>query len=191
LAFGIKAGGQLLNIDFTKLNPSNSSDVIFQNNINNKFSPNVGVGLYYYNATSYLGLSVPMLLQTKAYDEFAYADVNRRQHLYFTGGKVFDLSSTIKFKPSFVAKMVAGAPLQADFSGNFMFNERFTVGASYRWSSSLSGMVGFKVSNRLAIGYGYDRETTRLSNFNSGSHEIFLQYDLFKISQQVETPRFF
>jgi type IX secretion system PorP/SprF family membrane protein len=104
---------------------------------------------------------------------------------------VFDLSNNIRFKPSFVAKMVAGAPLQADVSANFMFNDRFTVGASYRWSAALSAMVGFKVSNRLAIGYGYDRETTRLSNFNSGSHEIFLQYDLFKIDQQVETPRFF
>jgi type IX secretion system PorP/SprF family membrane protein len=191
LAFGIKAGGQLLNIDYTKLNANNTTDLVFQNNINNKFTPNVGVGLYYYNATSYLGLSSPMLLQTKGYDEFAYADVNRRQHLYFTGGKVFNLTDNIKFKPSFVAKMVAGAPLQADVSANFMFNERFTVGASYRWSAALSAMVGFKVSNRLAIGYGYDRETTRLANFNSGSHEIFLQYDLFKISQQVETPRFF
>ena len=191
LAFGIKAGGQLLNIDYTKLNHYNPSDVSFRNNIANQFSPNIGVGLFYYNENSYLGLSVPMLLETKSYDEFAYSDVNRRQHFYLAGGKVFDLAYNLKFKPAFVAKMVAGAPLQVDLTGNFLINDKFTVGLAYRWSAALSALVGFKVNDRVSIGYGYDRETTRLSNFNSGSHEIFLQFDLFKINQQVETPRFF
>ena len=191
LAFGIKAGGQLLNIDYTKLNHYNPSDVSFRNNINSQFSPNIGAGLFYYNENSYLGLSVPMLLQTKMYDEFAYSDVNRRQHFYLTGGRVFDVTDNIKFKPAFIAKMVAGAPLQVDLTGNFLINEKFTVGVAYRWSAALSALVGFKVNDRISIGYGYDRETTRLSNFNSGSHEIFLQFDLFKINQHIETPRFF
>lgn len=191
LAFGMKAGGQLLNIDYTKLNHYNPNDISFRNNINSQFTPNIGAGLFYYNANSYLGLSVPMLLQTKRFDEFAYSDANRRQHFYFMGGKVFDLNYNLKFKPAFVTKMVAGAPLQVDLTGNFLINEKFTVGVAYRWSAALSALVGFKVSDRIFIGYGYDRETTRLSNFNSGSHELFLQFDLFKINQQVETPRFF
>ena len=191
LAFGIKAGGQLLNIDYTKLNHYNPSDVSFKNNISNQFSPNIGVGLFYYNENSYLGLSVPMMLQTKMYDEFAYSEANRRQHFYLMGGKVFDLAYNLKFKPAFVAKMVAGSPLQVDFTGNFLIHEKFTVGLAYRWSAAVSALVGFKVSDRLSIGYGYDRETTRLANFNSGSHELFLQFDLFKINQRIETPRFF
>lgn len=191
LAFGMRAGGQLLNIDYTKLNHYNPSDVSFRNNVNNQFSPNIGVGLFYYNENSYLGVSVPMLLETKTYDEFAYSDVNRRQHYYLSGGKVYDLTYDIKFKPAFVAKMVTGAPLQLDLTANFLIHEKFTLGMAYRWSAALSGLVGFKVSDRLMIGYGYDRETTRLSNFNSGSHELFLQFDLFKINQHIETPRFF
>jgi type IX secretion system PorP/SprF family membrane protein len=191
LAFGVKAVGQLLNIDYTKLNHYNPSDVSFRNNINNQFSPNIGVGLFYYNETDYFGVSVPMLLQTKRYDEFAYSDANRRQHFYVMGGKVFDIAYNVKFKPAFVTKLVAGAPLQVDLTANFLINEKFTAGLSYRWSAAVSAMVGFKISETLAIGYGYDRETTRLANFNSGSHELFLQFDLFKITQQIETPRFF
>jgi type IX secretion system PorP/SprF family membrane protein len=149
------------------------------------------VGLFYYNETDYFGVSVPMLLQTKRYDEFAYSDANRRQHFYVMGGKVFDIAYNVKFKPAFVTKLVAGAPLQVDLTANFLINEKFTAGLSYRWSAAVSAMVGFKISETLAIGYGYDRETTRLANFNSGSHELFLQFDLFKITQQIETPRFF
>jgi type IX secretion system PorP/SprF family membrane protein len=191
LAFGIKAGGELFNIDNQKLKNFNPDDPFLQQNMVNQFSPNIGVGLYYYTENSYLGLSVPRLLETRFYDAIAYSETTRKQHVYFVGGKVYDLTYNLKFKPAFVSKIVAGAPLQLDLTANFLYNERFTMGVSYRWDAAVSALLGFKVNNRLSVGYGYDRETTRLANFNSGSHELFLQFDLLKNGQKVETTRFF
>ena len=191
LAFGIKAGGELFSIDNQKLKNFNPDDPFLQQNMVNQFSPNVGVGFYYYTENSYLGLSVPRLLETRFYDAIAYSETTRKQHFYFVGGKVYDLTYNLKFKPAFVSKIVAGAPLQLDLTANFLYNERFTMGVSYRWDAAVSALLGFKVNNRLSIGYGYDRETTRLANFNSGSHELFLQFDLLKNGQKVETTRFF
>ncbi len=191
LAFGLKASGNFLNIDYSKLNQYNPGEQVLQNNITNQFSPNVGVGLYYYNKKGYLGASVPMLLNTEKYDDINKTQVNQRYHVYLMGGKVYDLSYNLKFKPAFVSKIVAGAPLQLDLSTNFMFNEKFVIGAAYRWSASVSMLAGFQLSDNLFIGYGYDTETTRLSNYNSGSHEIFLQFDLFGKHPRLETPRFF
>lgn len=191
LAFGVKAGGELFAVDINKLKNYNPDDPFLQQDLVNQFSPNIGVGLFYYNEKSYLGFSIPRLLETKFYDALAYSETKRRQHFYFVGGKVFDLAYNLKFKPAFVTKLVPGAPLQVDLTGNFLINDRFTVGVAYRWSAALSGLLGFQVSNRLFVGYGYDRETTRLSNFNSGSHELFLRFDLLKNSQKVETTRFF
>ena len=190
LALGLKAGGELLNIDFTKLSQYNPGDVLYQNNIN-RFSPNIGAGFYYYTDNAYLGLSVPMLLNTAFYDEVAISTANRRQNFYLTAGKVYDLNFYIKFKPALVAKVVSGAPLQLDLTANFLINEKFTAGLAYRMSAALSGLLGFQATDKLFIGYGYDRETTRLSNFNSGSHELFLRFDLFNSNQPIETPRFF
>ncbi|TRX04924.1 type IX secretion system membrane protein PorP/SprF, partial [Flavobacterium gawalongense] len=96
-----------------------------------------------------------------------------------------------KFKPALLTKMVEGAPLQVDISGNFMINDKFVVGVAYRWSAALSANVGFQVSDALYIGYGYDLETTNLDNYNSGSHEIFLRYELFNKNKKMTTPRFF
>lgn len=191
MAFGIKGGGELFAVDNSKLNHFNPEDPFLETNYNSQFSPNIGVGLYYYDLNSYIGLSVPRLLETKFYDVVSYSETKRRQHFYFVAGKVYDLTYNLKFKPSLVSKIVAGAPLQFDISTNFLYNERFTMGASYRWNAALSVLLGFKVNHRLFIGYGYDRETTRLANFNSGSHELFLQFDLFKNGQKVETTRFF
>ncbi|NBW27752.1 MAG: type IX secretion system membrane protein PorP/SprF [Flavobacteriaceae bacterium] len=191
LAFGLKTTGNLINVDYSKLNQYNQGELILQNNIVNRFSPNIGGGFYLYNKTGYFGISIPMLLDTKRYDDLSSSEVNQRNHIYFIGGKVFNLSNNIKFKPAYISKIVSGSPIQLDLSGNFLFNERFTLGAAYRLSASLSAMAGFQINDKLFIGYGYDRETTRLSNFNSGSHEIFLQFDLFENNKKIETPRFF
>ncbi len=190
LAFGLKVGGELINIDYSKLSQYNPGDALFQNNLN-RFSPNIGAGIYYYTDNTYVGFSVPMLLNTAFYDEVAVSTANRRQNFYLTAGKVYDLNYNIKFKPALVTKIVSGAPLQLDLTANFLINEKFTAGIAYRMSAALSGLVGFQVTDQLFIGYGYDRETTRLSNFNSGSHELFLKFDLFNSHQKIETPRFF
>lgn len=196
LSFGLKATANLLNIDFTKLNIYNPTDPRFQNNVDNKFSPNVGAGMYFHSNKSYFGVSVPNFLETKHFDKSASDNsasfvAKERMHYYVIGGHVFDLSPSIQFKPAFLAKAVQGAPLQLDVSGNFLINEKFTIGAAYRWSAAMSAMVGFQVNQNWFIGYGYDMETTKLADYNSGSHEIFLRYELFNNYERVVSPRFF
>ncbi|MBC7643454.1 MAG: type IX secretion system membrane protein PorP/SprF, partial [Flavobacterium sp.] len=100
-------------------------------------------------------------------------------------------SDNIKFKPAALAKVVTGAPLQVDVTANFMFNEKFVVGVAYRWSASLSALVGFQINDSWYIGYGYDLETTKLAGYNSGSHEVFLRYELFNKYDKIVSPRFF
>jgi type IX secretion system PorP/SprF family membrane protein len=196
LSFGLKASANLLNVNFDKLNQYDPNDYSFENNIDNKFSPNIGVGLYWYSDKTYVGLSVPNLLETKHFDKYAGVGASsyiarERVNYYLTAGHVFDLDYNLKFKPAMMTKMVQGAPLQVDLSANFLFNDKFTVGAAYRWSAALSAMVGFQVSDSWFIGYAYDMETTRLANYNSGSHEIFLRYEIFKRYNKITSPRFF
>jgi type IX secretion system PorP/SprF family membrane protein len=196
LSFGVKGSANLLNVDFTKLNTYNPADPRFQNNIDKKFSPNVGAGVYFHSENTYVGLSVPNFLETKHFDGVANSSAasfiaSERMHYYFIAGHVFDLTGSIKFKPSVLAKVVAGAPLQVDLSGNFLINEKFVVGAAYRWSAAMSLMVGFQASDSWYIGYGYDLDTTKLANYNSGSHEIFLRYELFNKVDKIISPRFF
>lgn len=197
LAFGLKAGAHLLNIDFTKANPEDNSDDSFDpsSNVDNKFSPNIGFGVYYYTDNFYIGYSAPTLLRTKYYDDqdvgnITYLSKDNINH-YLIAGYVFDISETTKFKPAVLFKAVKGAPLQADLSGNLLFNDKLTLGLAYRWSAALSGLIGFQVSEGLMIGYGYDWETTELNNYNSGSHEIFLRWEFRSSKDGIISPRFF
>jgi type IX secretion system PorP/SprF family membrane protein len=192
LSFGIKGTANLFNLDINKLNPESQGDPQFQD-LNNKFSPNVGAGVYWHSDKAYIGLSVPNFIETNRYDDNDVAIFKDKINYYLIAGYVFDLDKYqyIKFKPAVLTKMVEGAPLQVDVSANFMFIDKFVVGVAYRWSAAVSAMVGFQITDGLYIGYGYDHETTQLQNYNSGSHEIFLRYEFLKNNGKMTTPRFF
>lgn len=192
LSFGVKGTANLFNLDINKLNPENQNDPNFQN-LQNKFSPNVGAGVYYHSDKAYIGLSVPNFIETNRYGDNDVAIYKSKMNYYLIAGYVFDLDryQYIKFKPALLTKMVEGAPLQVDVSANFMFMDKFVIGAAYRWSAAMSAMVGFQVTDGLYLGYGYDHETTSLNRYNSGSHEIFLRYEFFRKNSKITTPRFF
>lgn len=198
LSFGLKAGGNLLNLDFNGLRNFDLEPVSIDN-IENRFSPNIGLGLYYHTNKFYAGLSAPNILETEHFDN-SRTDANSAQFLskerinfYFITGYVFDLNGNLKFKPALLTKVVGGAPLQLDMSASFLFNDKFSFGAAYRWDAALSGLVGFQITDQLMLGLAYDRETTALggSQFNDGSFEVFLRFELVKSFQKLVSPRFF
>lgn len=202
LSFGLKATAHLLNVNFLALDffGVQSDDPRFQNTIDNRFSPNFGLGLYYHNERFYAGLSAPNLLETRHFDASSLNDDNsssflsqERINFYATTGYVFDLSDRVKFKPAALAKIVDGAPLQLDLTANFLLHDKLTLGAAYRWDAAFSGLIGFNISNSLMIGFAYDREVTELGNttFNDGSFELFLRFELLRNYSNIITPRFF
>ena len=198
LSFGLKAGGNLLNLDFNGLR-NFDQEVVNQDNIDNQFSPNFGLGIYYHTDRFYAGFSAPNILETEFFDnsggdaESVNFLATERINFYLITGYVFDLNGNLKFKPALLTKAVGGAPLQVDISANFLFAERFSFGAAYRWDAAISALAGFQVTDQIMLGLAYDRETTELggTQFNDGSFEVFLRLELLKAFQRTVSPRFF
>ncbi len=201
LSFGLKVGGKMFNLDYLKLQQrtNNPGQIEAFDNIDNRFNINFGAGVYYHTNKFYAGLSVPNFLETEHFDNSQQNNDSspflskERLNFYFITGYVFDIGSDLKFKPAFLSKVVQGAPLQLDFSANFMFNDRFTFGAAYRWDAALSGLVGFQINDQVTVGLAYDKETTELggTQFNDGSFEVFLRLELVKSFKKLVSPRFF
>lgn len=193
LSFGVKASANWLSVDYSRLTIRHPDDIVLsqQNEIESQFSPNVGIGMYWHSPKNYIGISIPNFLETKRYDDNISSTAKDKMHIYLIAGRVFDLNSDWQFKPALLTKLVQGAPLQIDFSANFLFNQKFTFGAAYRLNAAVTGLVGFQVNEAWQIGYSYDTETSNLSNYNSGSHEIFLRFELFSKYNKIVSPRFF
>ena len=201
LSFGLKAGGNLLDVDFRRLNLEDNTDVLFENLIDNRFNPNVGLGLYYHTDKFYVGLSAPNLLETEHYDrsttlnndDAASFIARERINYYLIAGYAFDINEDVILKPAILTKAVSGAPLQVDISANALLYQKLLLGVGYRWDAAVTGMVGFQISDSLLLGLAYDKETTELgrTEFNNGTYEVFMRFELFKKYNRIITPRFF
>jgi type IX secretion system PorP/SprF family membrane protein len=196
LSFGLKAGFSSISTNFNgfQLNSGDTStDKAFSENINETV-PNIGVGAYYFTDNYYVGLSVPNLLSAEHIK--SRPDINsfgpQEIHTYFTGGYVFDINEAFKLKPALMAIFVKGAPVSVDLTANVLYNEKFELGAAYRFGDAVSLLMNVNVTPNLRVGYSYDYVTSNLSQFSSGSHEIVLLYNLDLLGKGYDkSPRFF
>lgn len=191
MAFGIKFTADFWTINFTKLTPYTPVDKLLTDNINNQFSSNLGVGLYFYSNQSYFGFSVPKLIETNFYDEIKSDLAKTKRHYHFIAGWVFEINNTIKIKPSTVLKYTAGAPFQIDLSTNLMYDNKFTFGTSYKINATVAGLAGFQINRNWFLGYSYEVDNSKLKHYNFGTHEFFLRYEFTKTYKKVYSPRFF
>ena len=185
-AFGIKAGATFLNVrEFTTVDQDPLNVPV------SLVAPNFGVGVMYYNDRFYAGLSVPNFIESRYLDtkNGISSSASEKTHYFLTSGYVFDLDENLKLKPSTMLKAAPGAPLSVDLSLNLLIQEKVELGLSHRLDDSISGMVGFQVSQDLRIGYAYDYTTSNFGEFNSGSHEIMILFDIKK--KKIKSPRFF
>ena len=197
LAFGLKTGltfhqvGLFSDINSTLLQ---QDDPAFSEDTNNIYF-NLGTGLFYYTNKYYFGFSVPNMLKSKHLDirrsgnevEFG----SETSHYFLTGGYVFDINDNVKFKPFFMMKSAFNAPTSLDLSTNFLFNEKFEVGATYRLDDSFGAMLNYTINPNLRIGYAYDHIVSSLNVSTPSSHEIILLFDLNFPKKVSSSPRFF
>lgn len=188
LAFGVKGGFTGFSLD----EDLRASDPLLAN-VNNRWTPNVGLGLFWHTNKWYLGLSTPRVLTSKRIKEDGFEALERVSY-YFTGGYVFTLNDNLKFKPSYLVKATNGAPLSYDFTANFLFNEKFWLGGSYRLNEStgaFGGFVDFQVSRQLRLGYAYEKPNSDINNYTNGTHEVLLIYEFKFMSNKLKSPRYF
>ncbi len=193
LALGLKGGFTFLNAQLSLLDlGDNLPDLVFTDNDLDRTVANFGVGAFYYTEKFYLGVSMPNMLKSLHFEKKGGVvyDALEEMHYFITSGVVFDASENLKLKPSVMLKAVNGAPVSLDLSGNALINEKFELGVSWRVDDSVSAMFNLFVTPSTRVGYAYDYTLSNLGDFNSGSHEIFLLFNISN-SRAGLSPRFF
>jgi hypothetical protein len=170
LALGLKAGVSFHKVGLREIQSSlpDPSEGIFGEDINDS-SLNMGVGAFYYT------------------DKYG-SDVS---HYFLTAGYVFDINYELKFKPSFMLKSAFNISPSLDVSANFLYMEKFELGATYRLEDSFGAMINFAITPGLRIGYAYDHIVSDLKVTAPSSHEFVLLYDVFVPKKVSRSPRFF
>ncbi len=197
LALGVNGGVNLLQANLTSLELDQQNDPAFATNIKNKAMGNFGFGAYYSRDRFYAGVSTPNLIQNK-YPVVTLANGTQstgieKRHYFFIAGALFNLSKNVAFKPTTLVKVTEAAPIQADFTASFIFNQYFLIGAMFRTGDAFGALIGVDVSPQFHVGYSFDWSYgNRTSKYNAGSHELMMRYDfIFSGKKQIHSPRYF
>lgn len=198
LAFGLKSGVTFQNVGlFSDIGNGfvpQPGDIAFSENTSNSYF-NIGTGVFYYTQKYYVAFSVPNMLNSTHLDltvnDNTYEFGSETEHYFLTGGYVFDLNENVKFKPFTMLRTTFNDPISVDFNANFLFNERFEIGASYRLEDSFGAMVNVAVTPNVRIGYAYDHIVSNLRAFAPASHEVILLFDVNFPKKVSRSPRYF
>ena len=197
LSFGLKAGVTFFDVNFNGFVLESGdifSDPDFAENINQSYF-NIGAGVYYNTDNYYIGLSVPTILNAKHLDRNnGKYQGTEQSHVFLTGGYVYEINEEFKLKPGFMTKIVKGSPITLDVTANVLYQNKIEFGLGYRINDAFSGMVNVRATPELRVGYAYDHTISNLGPFSSGSHELFILYDLDILNLNKgfdKSPRFF
>lgn len=194
LAFGLRAGLSMYSASLSDLRYWDANDQVYQSNISNELVGKFGFGMYFYDATGYVGISVPTIYAADGSITMQVGDALDHyftQHFYLHAGKIFPLGELFDIKPSTLIKYMPNAPVEADVNCNLLYKERVWFGLGYRTGDALVGMVEYQITPQMRVGYAYDMTTSRLRDYSSGSHEVMLGIDFGRDLVKIKTPRYF
>lgn len=190
LAFGLQWGIITYKYDYSKLNFDFIDDPSFLPTQDSFSKTNFGAGLFFMGETYYLGLSSPRLKDIEVFDGVMNS-TRYKKHIYLSGGYVFDQVFALKFKPSFLVRIVDGAPASIDLNGSILLNELLWVGITLRNLNSLGANAQLNLENRFRFGYSFELPSNKLITSGFGTHEFMVGIDMAIFSRQGGNYRYF
>jgi len=195
LSFGLQGGATFYNAEYSQLdlfnNPSTgSSDPLFANDIR-RARPNIGAGMYYNSRRSYLGVSMPSMVNNVFDRGEDLTTVVQTKPVIVNGGHVFTLSRVLKLKPNFLFLLIDGKFADFDLNMSVLFDEVLWVGSSFKSSNQIVAFTQMKVNDQLQVGYSYTVTNGPIRVVELGSHEFMATYRFLYNKRGVISPRYF
>jgi type IX secretion system PorP/SprF family membrane protein len=195
LSMGLQAGFNFLGVDYSKLDLLNPSDASFTSL--NAYKPNFGTGLYLNFKNSFIGLSVPFILNSTLASNFAGvgAELKEARYYFLRGGTIQKLNpkGTLKINPSLLVRAQEGQPLSADLNLGVIIHNIVSTGVSWRSGDALIGFIDLKISESFHFAYSFDMTGSDLNKFSNGTHEFTLNYRtrIRSIHKNAECPDYY
>ena len=189
LAFGLKAGANLINLGTSNLSTTTEGDPSFLQSVHNRVNPNFGLGVYYHTPKFFIGASSPKLVE-RSYTPFDQTTLEKR-HFFGIAGLVFNAGRMWKIRPTTQLKITNGAPLSLDLSLAGIFDDRFYIGAMYRLDAATGVFIQYQMTPQFKAGFATEFGTQAIRKYNDGTFELMLSYDFVFKKTGVRSPRYF
>jgi len=195
LRLGLKAG--FINYENLltkyKLDPYDTPDVMFMEDVDINFMVSWGIGAMVYNKDYYISFSIPQIINNNFQaNRNNYSSLAELKYGYLIGGYIFGKQRQIRFKPSFMFKGAIGGRIQLDLSANVEFRNKFWIGAMYRTNNTVAAVLQLTVMKNVKLGYAVDYSLSQeFRKYQLGTHEIRVVYEYDFYKRPYTKKRFF
>jgi type IX secretion system PorP/SprF family membrane protein len=169
----------------------NPNDPALSTFMDNSFFLDGNVGINYQYKDFSLGVSLPKIFQRNMIttNQRNEVQIKRLDHFLVSAGYRFRFSDdAIIVEPQLLYQVAQGIPSQFEAIGIIYLRDRMWVGGSYRQNYGPTAFAGFKVTNTLRLGYGYELGTFRSAGFTNATHEFVLNMRFGQKKESTSKP---
>lgn len=194
IGLGVSVGTNILKLHGENYRPREEEDPLIPNATINSLSPNLNTGIYLFNPSYQLGLSVKNILEPgyRINDE---TDIFKERRAYYLSGKYdFGVTYTLDISPTIMIKSDLRT-VSTEIGAIATYNQTYWAGLNYRWQDAASVMIGGNfLKNTVKVGYAIDVVNFGTIAKSNTSHEVFLRYSFAapKMGKKsiIKTPRY-
>ncbi|GIV33078.1 MAG: hypothetical protein KatS3mg031_0613 [Chitinophagales bacterium] len=177
LALGIAVGVQEVSVDFNRARVHDPNESVLTSDRQRGLNFDGSAGVSYRFKGLHAGFSVPQVLGTSIKFQ------NNDDRSYQMGRHYL---ATLSYDIPVIQEVFYIAPnamfratdrfntFQVDAGASFRYKELAWVAAQYRYDYAVSFAGGFRIHDRVQVGYAYDWVLNELKNYAGGTHELLL-----------------
>ena len=115
-------------------------------------------------------------MKAEGNEEDLYIFEAGRTYYFMAGGNIPIKNTLFELQPSVFVKTDFNL-FQAEATMRVRYNKFITGGVAYRHNDAVSLVAGVEIKN-FVVGYSYDYPISDISKATSGSHEVFVNYNV-------------
>lgn len=177
LSLGLSAGLNEISINRAQVKTEIQDEPLLQT-----FNRGVGfdgsAGINYRYKTLNIGFSIPQLFESDlSYlndDDLSPLGFQLSRHYLLNASYGIELmKDVLTLEPSAFFRITDGAEFQVDVNAKLEYKKLVWLGLMYRYDYAFTVGAGFKVHDKISVGYSTDFAVNDLNNVG-GTHEVFL-----------------
>jgi type IX secretion system PorP/SprF family membrane protein len=188
LGLGIQPGYMQHRIRLYDAQLADQGDEVLTGTVYSANALDVSTGFNLYSPKFFIMGSAHRLLG----QQIKFTSFNSNLEFHFNGiaGYNFHFKTkkkkTFELQPSVLVRYARPVPIQYTGMLKGTFDDKYWLGFLYRSDDAVGIAAGVKLRERFTIGYGFDYTLSKLSNYQSGTHEVMLSFVLTKKKPTLE-----